>query len=143
MRSTYPLAVHVLVADGDDLLFLLRAGTGYADGQWSVPAGHVEAGESATAAAVRECAEEIGVEIDPADLELALVQHKRGPIDGDERIDLFFRAARFGGEPENREPAKCARIRWANPKEMTDLVGYVAHALDRVADGAAYAEFGW
>ncbi|GAB3644494.1 NUDIX hydrolase [Glycomyces tarimensis] len=141
--NVYPLAVHVLLFDGHDVLFAQRAGTGYADGQWSVPAGHVERGESASAAAVRECSEELGVEVDPADLALVLTQHKMDPIDGEERVDLFFRASRFVGRPRNREPHKCARLTWAEPGDMTALVGYVEHALDRIADGAAYAEFGW
>jgi 8-oxo-dGTP diphosphatase len=142
-RNTYPLAVHVLLCRGDDLLFLQRAGTGYADGRWSVPAGHVDPGESASAAAVRECAEEVGVEVAPADLSLALVQHKRDPIDGDERVDLFFRASRFTGEPLNCEPRKCARLAWAGAGDMPDVIGYVRHALERIEDGETYAEYGW
>lgn len=133
----------MLLFDGDDVLFLQRAGTGYADGQWSVPAGHVELGENASAAAIRECAEEVGVEIAPAHLKLALTQHKRDPIDGDERVDLFFRASDFAGEPRNLEPHKCAGLKWAAPKDMTAVVGYVRHALDRIEHGETYAEYGW
>ncbi|WP_030157917.1 NUDIX domain-containing protein [Glycomyces sp. NRRL B-16210] len=142
-RSTYPLAVHLLLYRGGELLFLQRANTGYADGQWSVPAGHVESGESAVAAAVREGAEEVGVAVEPEDLALALVQHKRDPIDGDERVDLFFRTAKFTGEPKNREPHKCAQLQWAAPGELTQVIGYVANALERIEKGAVYAEYGW
>lgn len=142
-RSTYPLAVHVLLYRDGDLLFLQRANTGYGDGQWSVPAGHVESGESAAAAAVRECAEEVGVAVEPADLALALAQHKRDPIDGDERVDLFFRASVFSGEPKNLEPRKCAQLAWAAANERKDVIGYVAHALEHIESGAVYAEYGW
>lgn len=142
-RSAYPLAVHVLLGRGGEVLFLQRANTGYADGQWSVPAGHVEFGESASAAAIRECAEEVGVRIEPEDLALALVQHKRDPIDGDERVDLFFRATRFSGDPENREPHKCAQLSWATTKTQPNLIGYVKHALEHIEAGRTYAEYGW
>lgn len=125
------------------MLFLQRANTGYADGQWSVPAGHVERGESASAAAVRECFEEVGVKVDPVDLELALIQHKKDPIDDEERVDLLFRTTRFVGEPRNCEPEKCAELKWANPTQMTNVIGYVKHALEQVGHGDAYAEFGW
>lgn len=143
LRSTYPLAVHVLLERGNQVLFLRRTGTGYADGLGSVPAGHVESGECASAAAVRECIEEVGVEVASDDLELVLVQHKRDPLDGDERVDLFFRAVRFVGEPVNCEPGKCSGLRWSAPEAMGDLVGYARHAIERIAGGEVYAEFGW
>lgn len=136
--------MHVLVCrENDEVLFLQRANTGYADGQWSVPAGHVEFGENATTAAVRECIEEIGVKVDRSDLSLVLVQHKRDPIDGDERVDLFFRTARFAGEPQNCEPQKCAQLKWSRPGKMAGLIGYVQHAIDSIEDGEIYAEYGW
>lgn len=143
LRNSYPLAVHVLLFEGHKVLFLQRANTGYADGQWSVPAGHVEAGESASTAALRECREEVGVDVNPTDLTLALVQHKRDPLDGEERVDLFFRVSRFAGEPRNCEPEKCAQLQWAAPEDTSHVVGYVAHALDRIGEGAIYCEYGW
>jgi 8-oxo-dGTP diphosphatase len=47
------------VEEGDQVLLMLRAGTGYMDGHWATVAGHVEAGESCAAAAVREAREEL------------------------------------------------------------------------------------
>lgn len=142
MRNAYPLAVHLIFLRGDDVLFLQR-GPGYAAGQWSVPAGHVEAGESASAAAVRECVEELGLQISDEDLSLSLVQHKRDPLDSEERVDLFFRVTRFEGEPQNREPDKTLQLRWEHPTAMRDVVGYVHHALQSISRGDVYAEFGW
>ena len=47
---------------GDEVLLQLRQHTGFMDGHWAcAAAGHVEEGESAPAAAVREAAEELGV----------------------------------------------------------------------------------
>jgi len=47
-------AAYVVLRRGDEVLMLLRANTGYMDGFWAVPAGHVEKGESVVEAAVRE-----------------------------------------------------------------------------------------
>ena len=58
-------------------------------------------------------------------------------------MDLFFRTSRFAGEPLNREPRKCAQLAWADAGGMTDVIGYVRHALERIEDGATYAEYGW
>jgi mutator protein MutT len=46
----------------DDRLLLIRRGHGPAAGEWSVPGGRVEPGETLAEAVVRELAEETGVE---------------------------------------------------------------------------------
>lgn len=50
------------VALRDDCLLLVRRGHAPAVGQWSVPGGRVEWGETLAAAVVREVAEETGLE---------------------------------------------------------------------------------
>ena len=50
------------VAVVDDRLLLIRRGHGPAAGEWSVPGGRVEGGETLAEAIVREVAEETGLE---------------------------------------------------------------------------------
>ncbi|MDQ1517878.1 MAG: 8-oxo-dGTP diphosphatase [Actinomycetota bacterium] len=50
------------IAMVDDRLLLIRRGRGPAAGEWSVPGGRVEAGETLAEAVVRELAEETGIE---------------------------------------------------------------------------------
>lgn len=54
-------AVGVVVLRGDEVL-LVRRGTAPRLGQWSLPGGRIEWGETAVAAALRELREETGVE---------------------------------------------------------------------------------
>jgi 8-oxo-dGTP diphosphatase len=54
-------AVGVVVLRGDEVL-LVRRGTAPRLGQWSLPGGRIEWGETAEAAAMRELQEETGVE---------------------------------------------------------------------------------
>lgn len=62
-RERFPILVHLLIESGDSLLLLRRAGTGRFDGCWAPPGGHLEAGESPRAAALRETLEELGLEL--------------------------------------------------------------------------------
>jgi 8-oxo-dGTP pyrophosphatase MutT (NUDIX family) len=117
-------AAYVVLRRGDEVLMLLRANTGYMDGFWAVPAGHVERGESVITAAVREVREEVGVEIDPADLvpvtTLHRTQRNGDPID--ERVDFFFTTTRWSGEPRVMEPGKAAGLGWFRFDQLPDPV---------------------
>ena len=86
MRATFPATVHLLFFRGDLVLLLRRFNTGYADGQYSVPAGHLEGGETVMAAAAREGLEETGLHLEPEEIFFSSVMHRR---DGEERVDFF------------------------------------------------------
>ncbi len=132
-------AAYVALRRGDQVLLLLRAGTGYMDGFWAVPAGHVEKDESVLAAAIREVREEVGVEIDPADLTPVTAIHRTGgnglPID--ERVDFFFTATRWTGEPRLMEPGKASGLGWFSLDELPDpVVPHELRVLNGLRDGS-------
>jgi 8-oxo-dGTP diphosphatase len=131
---------------GPEVLLQLRQGTGYMDDHWAAAAaGHVEQGETAPAAAHREAAEEIDVH----DLDLRFVtamQRTRGGEPIDERIDFFFTASSWTGEPRIVEPAKCAALGWYALDALPDPV--VPHELAvltaiRTGTAEAYSTFGF
>lgn len=99
---------------GDEVLLQLRRGTGYMDEHWAVLAGHLEPGETITAAAVREAAEESGVVVAETDLEPLTTLHRfiPGGPPIEQRVDFFFRAHRWAGEPAPLEVDRCAEMRW-------------------------------
>ena len=136
--------VYVLLQRPDGLILLLeRSGTGYADGQLCPPSGHLEEGESVACCAIREAAEEAGVDIDPADLVFTHVVHHRNP-EGQGRVGFFFTATRWAGVPVNREPHKCAGLHWADPaRPPAGTVPNTAAALAAIAQRAVFSLDGW
>lgn len=80
-------SVYMLFRNGDKILLLRRANTGYEDGKYGLVAGHVDGDELLTKAAAREAKEEAGVDIEPENFVLKTVMHRRQE---DERIDFFF-----------------------------------------------------
>ena len=127
-RPTFLLEVCLILAnDRDEVLLLKRANTGYMDGYFHLPAGHVEEGESISAAASRELLEEAGAECRTDDLALATVlQRDTDPP----RLAFFFVAEHWQGEPSNREPHKCAELVWANVEAMRgEIVPYVYQGI--------------
>jgi 8-oxo-dGTP diphosphatase len=143
MRYMCIVDVHaVLVSDGRVLLGR-RANTGFSDGKWHLPSGHLEPGESVSAATIREAAEEVGVAIDPADLEFAHTMHHRH---GDEvvRVGFFFQAVRWSGTVHNAEPHKCDEVAWFAPEALPEpMVGYAAAAIGHIAEGNPFSLYGW
>lgn len=136
--------VHVLLIEGDNVLMALRQGTGYADGQWNVPSGHLEDEEHTAAGAAREVAEEIGVTVDLEDLTLVHVIDHRGSLAAAPRLGLFFTATRWTGTAVNAEPRKCGGIAWyplAAPP--ADTVAYHAAAMAHIVAGRPHSVHGW
>ena len=141
MRATFPVTVHLFFFREGQVLLLRRFNTGYADGQYSVPAGHLDGGETVIAAAAREALEEVGVRIEPQDIEFTSVMHR---MEGQERVDFFVNIHRWSGEPANTEPDKCNEIRWVDMDDLpANTIPYIKQALQNHRQGIRFYEFGW
>jgi 8-oxo-dGTP diphosphatase len=140
--SVVDVCVLLRRADGRVLL-AERANTGFSDGQLGIPGGRLEAGESVAAGAARELAEETGVAVDPAGLELLHVAHHTGGAWG-ARLGFFFSASTWTGDPDNREPQLCAGLHWADPDDLPDkTIPYVAGVLTHIRAGKNFSMHGW
>lgn len=129
----------LLVRDGK-ILLSLRKNTGYEDGKYNLPSGHVEDNESLTQAASREIFEEIGIALKPEDFTLVHVMHRK---ENDIRVDFFFTADPHNQEPENREPEKCDDLRWFPLNKLpVNTVGYIKQAIESFVKKQFYSERG-
>jgi mutator protein MutT len=137
---TVVISSYVIFEKDNKVLLSRRHNTGYRDGEYSLPAGHIEEAEFATAAAIREAQEEVGVMVIPTDLSSAHIMHRHC---GDhERIDFFFTAKKWEGELTNKEPEKCDEIAWVSLDELPkNTIPYIRSALESYRDGRFFSEF--
>lgn len=142
MAPGIPTGVQILMERGGAVLLMRRAGTGFFDGLYSLPGGHVEPGESLFQTARREAAEELGVDLDLAALCRIGVVHRRSDTN---RVDFFVRAHRWRGEPRINEPAKCDALGWfARDSLPAALVPYVGVVLAQAQVAEPWLlELGW
>ena len=129
-----------LIRDGK-ILLMRRFRTGYEDGNYGLPAGHLEDNESATEGLLREVKEEIGIKIKASDLQLVHVMHRR---EKDNRLDLFYTSKSFRGKIKNTEPNKCDDVRWFELDKLPkNIIPYIKKALRCYQKGIIYSEVGW
>ena len=140
-RATFPVTVHLFFFRENKILLIRRFNTGFADGQYSVPAGHLDGDETVIAAAAREAEEEVGIRLDADCIQYSQVMHRR---DGDERVDFFVNVSEWNGEFINAEPDKCDEIRWVDVNDLPEnTIPYIKRALHNHRNGIKFDEFGW
>jgi ADP-ribose pyrophosphatase YjhB (NUDIX family) len=134
--------VCVIVRREDQILLILRENTGWKDGEYVVPSGHVEENESFKEAGVREVQEEVGLTIKSEDLQYLLTVHRKSIHDM--RIDVYFEALVWEGEPQNMEPDKHNKVEWFSITDLPEnIVDYIKSGLAAISKAEPYEEFGW
>ncbi|MFH0852488.1 MAG: NUDIX domain-containing protein [bacterium] len=135
-------AVYLILTKKDEVLLIRRFQTGFCDGQYGLPSGHLEGKESIGQALIREIKEEIGISIRLKDVRLVHVLSRRA--DDGERIDIFFTVKNWKGEPKIMEPHKCDDMRFFPIKKPPkNTVDYIKEVFRLYLKGIAYGEYGW
>jgi 8-oxo-dGTP diphosphatase len=133
--------VYLILKQSNKTLLHLRKNTGYCDEMWSLVAGHVENGESATTAMIREAYEEIGIKLSPSQIKVVHVMHRQT---NRLNVDIFFDCPLWEGIIKNCEPEKCERLEFFSLENLpTNIVDYNAIALKAVLNKEFYSEQGW
>ncbi|HVV25622.1 MAG TPA: NUDIX domain-containing protein [Candidatus Saccharimonadales bacterium] len=134
----------MLVRRHDKVLFVLRSHTGWMDGHYALPAGHVEENESFIQAAQRELEEEVGLKAARDQFRHAVTLHEFKPDIHEVRIGVCFEVSGWQGEAVNAEPEKHDEIRWFSLDELPQkLTPSTRQALAAIKSGETYVEFGW
>ena len=136
-------AVYLVFERGDKVLLSHRINSGYHDGEYGLPTGHINEGEPASGAAIRKAREEVGVDLRLNDLRLVHVMHRssNNPTIPD-YIDFYFLAMNFAGEARNYVPDQCDELKWVKWNALPmNTVPEVRRALELIEQDEIYSEF--
>jgi len=105
--------VAAALIDGDRLLIAQRSHPAALAGQWEFPGGKVERGETARAALVRECSEELGCRV--------VIEEEIGRQSlADGALFILFQASLAPGSPDPTA-LEHRQVRWADASELAQL----------------------
>lgn len=132
--------LHLLLIRDGKILLGKRTNTGYGDGAYHPPSGHLEERESLVEGLIRETREEIGITVEPQDAVFGHVMHN--VADGS-RIAFFFAVSKWKGEPINMEPEKCSELRWFPLDQLPgEMIDYARLAIKYYGDGERFSTYG-
>lgn len=133
-------AVYLILRDSDNRICMIRrCNTGYMDGFYSLPAGHVEKDETVLEVMIHEVKEEVDITITTDNLKLI---HVNSRTDTDpNRINFLFECSRWQGEVFNQEPDKCDDIKWFSPDNLPEnIVPEFAKSLPDINQNNFYSQ---
>lgn len=140
-RHLVRAAVYILMEKDSRILLIRRHNTGYRDGEYTLPAGHVEANETFIQTCIREIKEEVCVEVLSQDLKLVHVmqRHEKGV----DVIDYYFCVKSWKGEPKIGEPHKADDIKWVSRNEIkSHAIHFVSKAVEHAAESILFSHDG-
>jgi len=141
-RFKTPAAVFMLFIQDNKVLLHRRQNTGWQDGNYDVPSGHVEPDEELCVSAARESKEETGLTVSPDNLKVVHFMHCQ--FDDYTYFQIYLRVREFQGTPQIMEPDKCDHLDWFDLNALPDnLVPYVRQAIEKVNEGELYSAYGW
>lgn len=145
-------ASYLVLIKNEKILLQRRFNTGFQDGKYSLPAGHVEKGETFTLCVAREVREEVGVNLKAENLKVIHIMHRDSRADFpqgvaediNERVDVFFACEIWEGEPKIMETDKCDDLSWFDLNKLPEnIIPYIKYALECINNKIFYSEFGW
>lgn len=140
MINLYTLA---FLTQGDRILLLRRCNATFANGQYCLPGGKVEPGETARQAVAREIQEEVSLDIPSASFELVHTFHRQGPSK-EALIALVFRADIANLQPRNVELEKHDDMQYFSLDQLpATLIPAHQQAIECIRENISYSEHGW
>ena len=140
-RVKFNASVSFLIEQNNKFLLFYRTDGYFKDGWWVLPAGHIEAGETATQTVIREAKEELGIDVAPEDVSFAHIVHNL--VGENKRMDFYFRITSFKGNIQNIEPTKCSKMAFFtkdNLPPLEKIAPTTLQALNHIWNHVSYSE---
>lgn len=139
-KEKFLSSIYLIITNEEgNILLQRRQGTKLWPGFLALPAGHIDEGENAYEAAVREAREELGIEIaieDIIDTFVANRKNKSLPS----YFDVYFEISKYKGEIKINEPEKCSELIWCNPNDLPyDMIDFEKEALENNNAGRKFS----
>ena len=140
-KFNFRAAVYLIMREENKVLLIRRFNTGWMDGMYSLPAGHVDGNETVQTAMAREAKEEINLDILPEDLSVLHIMHRKSDY---EYFDFFLEAKKYTGILKNNEVDKCDEIKWFQIDSLPEnTLIYVKEAFKQISEGKNFSSFGF
>lgn len=138
------VAVLMMLIKDDSILLLRRANTGWADGNYTIPSGHIDEGEGVISAGIRETKEEVGINVHKNSITFAHVLYRKDQNDERVYVDFFLKASNWSGEPSNIETGMCDEVKWFKLDNLPEnIVPFVRDAIQAHSSNVYFSEVGW
>ncbi len=142
-RAMFKGVINLIIKkDNKVLLFFRNDGFfNYDGGWWVLPAGHIEQGETARDAAIREAKEELDINIAPSDIKCVHITSNLASRT--ESFDFYFEVSKYSGTMRNCESGKCVEMRYFTLDEVATLKNVISPtriSLAALQRGEIYSE---
>ena len=139
-REKFLSSIYLIIKnENGEVLLQRRQGTKLWPGYLALPAGHIDEGENAYEAAIREAREELAIEIRVEDIiDTFVVNRKNKSLPP--YFDVYFEISKYLGEIIIAEPEKCSELVWASPNSLPeDMIDFEKEAMENNANGIKFS----
>ena len=120
----------------EEILLSLRENTGYRDGYYDLPGGHVDENEDLFAAMIREAKEEIGIYIFREDMKVVHIHHHFSK----NMLKFVFSVNKYDGILINNELEKCKELKWFEVENLPEnIIPKIRKEILDVENGVFYS----
>ena len=139
-REKFLSSIYIIIKnENGEILLQRRQGTKLWPGFLALPAGHIDEGENAYEALLREAKEELNITIDTNHIvDTFLVNRKNKSLPP--YYDVYFEISKYGGKITINEPEKCSELIWADINNLpTDMITFEKEAINNNLKGIKFS----
>lgn len=139
-REKFLSSIYLIIKNNEGKILLQRRqGSKLQPGFLALPAGHLDVGEDAYEAAIREAKEELDINITVDNISDVFVVNRKNksllPY-----YDVYFELNGYNGEIKINEPNKCSELVWSNIKSLPeDMIEFEKIALNNYLNGIKFS----